>query len=406
MAALASEKREIASIIDGVEVRNGSLKDICPPHRHADVVATYFQGGPEEINNAIAAAGNARQQWANAPFDQRAAVFLRAAELLAGRRRALVNAATMLGQSKTVHQAEIDAACEMIDFWRFNVHYARQILEEQPMSSPGIWNRVDYRPLDGFVLAITPFNFTSIAGNLPTAPALMGNTVVWKAASTSVLSSQIIMETLLEAGLPNGVINLVHAPGKMISEHALKHEDMAGVHFTGSTATFRKIWSTIGSNIDNYKSYPRIVGETGGKNFIFAHESADMDALAVAIVRGAFEFQGQKCSAASRVYVPESMWPALSERLDAEISALKMGDVADFQNFMGAVIDRSSFEKIQRYIEFTKTNDGASVWRGGRCDDSVGYFVEPTVVLADDPNHRLMCEENIWTGGYNSSLRQ
>ena len=393
LKSLENEQREIASVVGGKEVRTGKTYAIRPPHRHRDTIATVHQGDADTVNAAIHAAQAAKGEWAGLPFDARAAVLLRAAELLAGRFRATINAATMLGQSKTVHQAEIDAACELIDFFRFNVHFAHQILEEQPDSPSGSWNRVDYRPLDGFVLAVTPFNFTSIAGNLPTAPALMGNTVVWKTATTAAFSAQVIMDVLREAGLPDGVINLVHVPGSVVGQAALAHPDLAGIHFTGSTPTFQGLWRGVGENIASYKTYPRLVGETGGKDFIFAHASADVRALAVAIVRGAFEYQGQKCSAASRVYVPESLWPALKKELEAEVSALKMGDIADYKNFMGAVIDEKSFDKIKGYIDYARSEPGAEVWLGGGCDKSEGYFIEPTVVLADDPNHRLMQEE-------------
>jgi 1-pyrroline-5-carboxylate dehydrogenase len=323
----------------------------------------------------------------------RLAVFLRAAELLAGPWRATLNAATMLGQSKTVHQAEIDSACELIDFWRFNPSYMTRIYEEQPQSSPGVWNRMEYRPLEGFVFAVTPFNFTSIAGNLPTSPALMGNTVVWKPASTAAYSAHFIMRLLQEAGLPEGVINLVYGPGAAVGDAALRSPDLAGVHFTGSTAVFQQMWKTIGGSIDRYRSYPRIVGETGGKDFIVAHKTADVDAVATAIVRGSFEYQGQKCSAASRVYAPSNLWPSLRERLAEQVAELKMGDVTDFSNFMGAVIDAKAQEGHREAIEEARGYSDTQILVGGGVDSEVGYFVEPTVIETRDPNFRLLRDE-------------
>ncbi|MEE8408048.1 MAG: L-glutamate gamma-semialdehyde dehydrogenase [Myxococcota bacterium] len=391
--AIASEVRELTLIIDGREVRTNEQIDLHPPHDHKRVIASLHQGGPREVEQAIEAARLARNDWASMPFDERAGVLLRAADLLAGRLRARCNAATMLGQSKTFHQAEIDAACELIDFWRFNVAFAQQLMADQPMSSAGVWNRVDYRPLDGFVLAVSPFNFTSIAGNLPTAPALMGNTVVWKPATTAALSAQVIMDILVEAGLPPGVINLVHAPGRVIGDTALTHPDLSGVHFTGSSGTFQHMWKTVGENLESYHSYPRLVGETGGKDFIFAHASANVQALVTAAVRGAFEYQGQKCSAASRMYVPESLWNEFSECFEAEVKQIKVGDPTDVDNFMGAVIDAKAFKDITGYIDFAKEEKGGKIWIGGTYDDSEGYFIQPTVVLAEDPKHRLMQEE-------------
>ena len=391
--SMAKEQRDLPLVIGGKEVRTKKTLEVRAPHKHSERLATLHQGDASHVQRAVDAALEAREMWASMSYDDRAAIFLKAAELLSGRYRYQLNAATMLGQSKTAHQAEIDSACELIDFLRFNVHFGKEILADQPVSSKGLWNRVDYRPLDGFVLAVTPFNFTAIAGNLPTAPALMGNTVLWKPATTSALSSQWVMDLLMEAGLPPGVINMVHAPGKEIGAHVLGHRNLAGVHFTGSTQTFRSMWSTIGQNIESYASYPRIVGETGGKDFIFAHASADVEALAVAVVRGGFEYQGQKCSAASRIYVPQSMWKELSSRLEAHVAALKMGDVADFSNFMGAVIDGRSFEKIKGYIDHAKQGSGNQIITGGSCDDSEGYFVQPTLVKVEDPKHKLMCEE-------------
>ncbi len=392
LAAMREETRDLPSIIDGQEI-TGPVIDVRSPHDHHRIIARTHQAGESGTSLAIVAAMRARHDWAALPFEQRAAVFLRAAELFAGPYRARINATTMLGQGKTAHQAEIDSACELIDFLRFNVHYARKLQFDQPISTHEIWNQVEHRPLDGFVLAITPFNFTAIAGNLPTAPALLGNTVVWKPASSAALSNQVIMDVLREAGLPNGVINLVHGTGPEISNVAMMHPDLAGVHFTGSTQVFKSLWSMVGQNINTYKSYPRLVGETGGKDFIVAHPSADIQALAVGLIRGAFEYQGQKCSAASRAYIPESMWPELSERLIAEVSALKVGDTSDFSNFMGAVIDERAYRKIAAYIDLAKEDSSTTIVTGGTYDDSTGYFIQPTIVLTTDPKHRLMREE-------------
>ena len=361
------------------------------PHDKAHVLATVSKGGAEHVQQAIDAAADAWHDWSRTPWEERAAVLLRAAELLAGPWRATLNAATMLGQSKTAHQAEIDAACELIDFWRFNVSYMTRIYEEQPVSSPGVWNRMDYRPLEGFVFAVTPFNFTAIGGNLPTSAALMGNTVVWKPASTAAYSAHFLMKLLQAAGLPDGVINLVYGSGAEIGDAALASEHLAGVHFTGSTGVFQGMWQTIGANIANYRNYPRIVGETGGKDFILAHETADVDGIATAIVRGAFEYQGQKCSAASRLFISDNLWPQLRERLADEIDALPIGDVRDFSNFMGAVIDGKSFKTQATAIDEAKAK--AKIVAGGSYDDSDGWFVRPTVVETDDPDFRLMKEE-------------
>jgi 1-pyrroline-5-carboxylate dehydrogenase len=393
LADYTQTNTEVPLVIDGKRITTDKHLEVRPPHKHHQVVGTLFQGTQEHIQQAIDSCLKARADWANTSYDARAAIFLKAADLLCGPYRAKINATTMLCQSKTAHQAEIDAACELADFWRFNVHYGRQILEDQPISSNGLWNQVDYRPLDGFVTAVSPFNFTSIAGNLPTAPALMGNTVVWKPATTAALSNQVIMDLLLEAGLPAGVINVVHVPGIFFGDVALKHPDLSGIHFTGSTPTFQRMWSTVGAGIADYNAYPRLVGETGGKDFIFAHPSADVRALAVAMVRGAFEYQGQKCSAASRAYIPESLWPELSGHLESEIAALKMGDVADFSNFMGAVIDAKAFTKISGYIDHAKDSSDAQVWLGGDYSDGEGYFISPTVILADKPDYKSMCEE-------------
>jgi len=393
LVSLASEKRELTPVIDGRPVRTGQVMEVRPPHRRHDVVATLHQGGARDVETAVQAAMRARDGWASMPFDDRAAIFLKAADLLAGRCRARANAATMLGQSKTVHQAEIDSACELIDFWRFNVAFARQLMQDQPYSPPGQWNRLDYRPLDGFVLAITPFNFTSIAGNLPTSPAIMGNTVVWKPATTAALSAQAIMDVLVEAGLPAGVINLVHAPGRVIGETALRHPALAGVHFTGSTGTFQGMWRTVAENLERYRCWPRLVGETGGKDFVFAHASADVEALATAVVRGGFEYQGQKCSAVSRVYVPRGMWKEFHERLEADVKSIRTGDIADLRCFMGAVIDGAAYRSIGEYVDYARTAPGGRILLGGGRSDAEGWFVEPTVVLAEDPAHRLMQEE-------------
>jgi 1-pyrroline-5-carboxylate dehydrogenase len=388
---MRSERIEIPCVIGGQDVETGTLREAVMPHDKDHVLAVVHQGGTAEVEQAIEASADAWNDWHRLPWEERAAVFLRAAELLAGPWRDTLNAATMLGQSKTAHQAEIDAACELTDFWRFNPYFMVRMYEEQPFSSPGVWNRMEYRPLEGFVFAVTPFNFTAIGGNLPTSPALMGDTVVWKPAATSALSSYYIMRLLQEAGLPDGVINLVYGPPAEIADAALSSPDLAGVHFTGSTEVFQGIWKTIGNNIASYRNYPRIVGETGGKDFIVAHPTADVAAVAAAIVRGSFEYQGQKCSAASRVYAPENLWNELRERLVEEVRGIKMGDVSDFSNFMGAVIDEKALAKHREAIEEAKT--AANVLVGGGVDDSEGYFVEPTVIETSDPNFRLMREE-------------
>ena len=380
-------------IIGGREVTSGDLYEAVAPHDHKHVLADVHQSSATHLVDAVEAAAAAKKQWSTVPWPDRAAIFLRAAELLSGPWRATINAATMLGQSKTVHQAEIDAACELIDFLRFNVEYAQRIYNEQPLSAPGTWNQMDYRPLEGFVFAVTPFNFTSIAANLATAPALMGNTVVWKPSPTQSLSAHYTMKMLEAAGLPAGVVNLVHGPGPELGEAALSHPDLGGIHFTGSTATFDWMWGRVGANISAYKSFPRIVGETGGKDFIVAHKSASVEALATAILRGAFEYQGQKCSAASRVYIPSNLWGALKERLADEIPNIKMGDVSDFHNFMGAVIDERAFAKHSNALEEAKSSSSVAVVAGGDADDSRGYFVSPTVVETHDPHARLLREE-------------
>jgi 1-pyrroline-5-carboxylate dehydrogenase len=390
---MKAERLEIPCVIGGEDVTTGTLKQAVMPHDKDHVLADVHQGGAKEVERAVDAAADAWEDWHRMPWEERAAIFLRAAELLAGPWRDTLNAATMLGQSKTAHQAEIDAACELIDFWRYNPVFMTRIYEEQPVSSPGMWNRLEYRPLEGFVFAVTPFNFTAIAGNLPTSPALMGNTVVWKPAGTAMLSAYYLMRLLQEAGLPAGVINLVYGSGKEIGDAALGSEHLAGVHFTGSTPVFQGMWKQIGQSIANYRSYPRIVGETGGKDFIVAHPTADVDALATAIVRGSFEYQGQKCSAASRVYAPAKLWPELKERLVTQVRELRVGDVSDFSNFMGAVIDASSFRTQKEAIEEAKAHAHTQVIVGGGVDDSEGYFVEPTVIETEDPNFRLLREE-------------
>jgi 1-pyrroline-5-carboxylate dehydrogenase len=393
LAEMSSKVIEIMPSIDGATVPTGRTAEAVMPHDHGHVLAVWHRAGTQEVSRAVEAALAAHRSWSSLPWPDRAAIFLRAAELLAGPYRMTLNAATMLGQSKTAHQAEIDAACELIDFWRYNVAYADEIYRQQPGSSPGTWNALDYRPLEGFVFAVTPFNFTSIAGNLPTAPALMGNTVVWKPASTAVYAAHFVMEILEAAGLPSGVINMVPGAGPDVAAVALASPDLAGIHFTGSTATFQEMWERTGQNIRAYRSYPRIVGETGGKDFVIAHASADVQALATALVRGAFEYQGQKCSAASRAFIPASLWPRLERILREQVAAIQMGDVADFTNFMGAVIDRSAWTKIKGYLDRARASSDVEVLIGGGTDDAKGYFVEPTVVRARQPEHPLLREE-------------
>ncbi|HVS03980.1 MAG TPA: L-glutamate gamma-semialdehyde dehydrogenase [Thermoanaerobaculia bacterium] len=390
---MLGERVEVPLLIGGREVRTGNTLEVVCPHDHGHVLATCHQAGAAEVAQAVAAAGEAWREWSETAWESRAAVLLKAADLLAGPWRDTVNAATMLGQSKTVYQAEIDAACELIDFWRFNPHYMRQLYAEQPASVRGQWNYVEYRSLEGFVFAVTPFNFTSIGGNLPTAPALLGNVVLWKPASTAILSNYYLMRVLEEAGLPPGVINFVPGRGAQVGDPVFAHPELAGLHFTGSTATFQHMWRVIAEGLPSYRSYPRIVGETGGKNFVFAHASADVAALATALVRGAFEYQGQKCSAASRAYLPRSLWPQLQERLEADLAAIRMGDPTDFRNFMAAVIDRAAYRSILEYVEHARHASEAEILFGGGDDDSTGYFIEPTVVLTSDPRFRLMREE-------------
>jgi 1-pyrroline-5-carboxylate dehydrogenase len=390
---LSASEIEVPMVIGGKQVRTGSTAQAVMPHNHQHVLATYHQGGEAEVGMAVEAAAEAHREWSSLPWEARAAVFLRAADLLTGPWRDTMNAATMLGQSKTAFQAEIDAACELADFWRFNVSYMHRLMSEQPTSSPGVWNRVEYRPLEGFVFAVSPFNFTAIAGNLPTSPALMGNTVIFKPASTAVFSAHFLMQLLAEAGLPPGVINMVLGSGSRIGDPVLNRPELAGIHFTGSTAVFQSMWRTIGQNIDGYHGYPRIVGETGGKDYIFLHPSGDPDAAATALVRGGFEYQGQKCSAASRVYAPSNLWPRMRELLEEQVGSIPMGDVADFRNFMGAVIDRNSYSTQAEAIKQAESSSDAEVLVGGRVDDSEGWFVSPTVVTTRDPSFDLMRRE-------------
>jgi len=390
---LADGAIEVPLVIGGEEVRTGNLGRMVVPHDHQHSLGTYHKAGQDEVQAAIEAAEAARPEWDAMPWQDRAAIFLRAAEMLASTHRDTINAATMLNQSKTVYQAEIDAACELIDFYRYNVAFAQELYEAQPESSPGCWNRVEHRPLDGFVFAVTPFNFTSIAGNLPTAPALLGNTCLWKPASTSVHSNWFVMKLLQDAGLPPGVINFIPGSGGEVGDPVVADRRLAGIHFTGSTGVFQGIWRSIGENINNYGQYPRLVGETGGKDFVFAHASAGVEGLVTALVRGAFEYQGQKCSAASRAYIPASLWGEVRERLVAEIARIEMGDVRDFRNFMGAVIDQASFDNLKGAIDAARDDSACTIVAGGECDDSKGWFVSPTVVEVSDPRHTMMRTE-------------
>ncbi len=393
LGEMLGEEVEIPLVIGGREVRTGDTAKAVCPHDHGQVLATYHQAGAKEVAAAAEAAKTAWREWSELPWEERLAVFLRAADLLAGPSRDSVNGATMLNQSKTVFQAEIDSACELADFWRFNPYYARQIYAEQPYSPALTWNRVDYRPLEGFVFAVTPFNFTSIGGNLPTAPALMGNTVLWKPASSSVFSNYHVFRVLEAAGLPPGVINFLPGRASKVGDPVLAHPDLAGIHFTGSTPVFQQMWKTLGDNIAQYRSYPRVVGETGGKNFVLAHVSADAAALATALVRGAFEYQGQKCSAASRAYVPRSLWGDVRRRIEEMVASIRMGAPTDFGHFMAAVIDENSFDRIMEYVDYAKGSPDAEILTGGKGDKSHGYFIEPTVVLTTDPRFRLMKHE-------------
>lgn len=383
---------DIPLVVQGKTRQGNSSVPLTSPHDHARAIANVSQADPSDIEMAVNAAVTAQNDWANMPFESRAAVFLRAADLLAGPWRQRLNAATMLGQSKTIHQAEIDSACELIDFLRFNVAFARDLQSQQPLSPAGMRNALEYRPLEGFVYAVTPFNFTAIAGNLPCAPALMGNTVVWKPAFTASLSNYLFMQLLEEAGLPPGVINFVPGDAALVSKTVMASPHFSALHYTGSTEVFDMLWKQVANNLSNYRSYPRLVGETGGKDFVLAHPSADADTLAVALLRGAFEYQGQKCSAASRAYIPASLWPRVKERLLADLATIRAGDVADLSNFMGAVIDRKAFERIKRYIAQARA-DGHDIIAGGHCDDSKGYFIDPTVIVVNDPQAVTMREE-------------
>ncbi|MGZ3695642.1 MAG: L-glutamate gamma-semialdehyde dehydrogenase [Bdellovibrionota bacterium] len=393
LKSFRSEVLDIPLIIGGKEIRTGNTIKAIEPHAHGKVLANVHQAGEKEVKLAIESSAKAKKDWERLQWQDRAAVFLKAADLLAGKYRPILNAATMLNQSKTVHQAEIDAACELIDFFRFNASYLKKIYSEQPESSPGVWNRMEYRPLEGFVLAITPFNFTSIAGNLPTAPAMLGNVCLWKPSATSLFSGYWIMKILEEAGLPPGVVNFLPGPSSGIANLMIEHRDFAGIHFTGSTAVFNNIWKTIGNSAGKYRSYPRVVGETGGKDFVFVHSDSDPKEVATALVRGAFEYQGQKCSAASRAYLPRSLWKDIEKEMLSQLGEIKMGDPTDFKNFVAAVIDEKSFDKLSGYIERTKKNPDARIVFGGKCDKSVGYFVQPTVIETKNPKMETMCEE-------------
>lgn len=393
LSQMAGEQIDVPLIIGGKEVRTGNTEEMVMPHNHKHVLGVFHKAGEKEVKAAIDAAEAARPEWDAMPWQDRAGIFLRAAEMLTTTHRDTINAATMLNQSKTVFQAEIDSACELIDFFKFNVGFAQQLYQSQPQSGPGCWNRLEHRPLDGFVFAITPFNFTSIAGNLPTAPALLGNSVVWKPASTSVYSNYYLMQLLQDAGMPAGVLNFVPGSGAAVGDPVVADERLAGIHFTGSTKTFQHIWKSVGNNINKYKQYPRLVGETGGKDFIFVHPSTEVDVLVTAIIRGAFEYQGQKCSAASRAYIPRSMWKEVEASLVEEMAKLKMGDVMDFRNFTSAVIDAKSYNNLKTAIDGAKSDSGCRIVAGGECDDTDGWFVAPTVVEVSDPLHQMMKTE-------------
>ncbi|MBB77478.1 MAG: 1-pyrroline-5-carboxylate dehydrogenase [Crocinitomicaceae bacterium] len=390
---LYNQTVDIPMYIDGKEIRTDNKIKISPPHDHKHIIGQFNYGESKHVNDAINAAMNARDKWSNLPWEQRAAIFLKAADLLAGPYRDKMNAATMLGQSKNVYQAEIDAACELIDFFKFNVQYMTEIYSQQPESLPGIWNRLEYRPLEGFIFAITPFNFTSICANLCAAPAMMGNVIVWKPADSQMYSAKVIMELFQAAGVPDGVINLISVDGPVAGDIIFKHKDFAGLHFTGSTAVFRNLWKEIGNNIEKYKNYPRIVGETGGKDFIMVHKSANCDEVATAVTRGAFEYQGQKCSAASRVYIPENIWNTVKNRIIKDVSSFKMGSPEDTSNFINAVIDEKAFDKIVEYIEYIKKQNDAEILIGGGYNKTSGYFIEPTVVVTSNAKFKTMCEE-------------
>jgi len=394
LAELSQKEIEIPLIIGGKEVRTGDTANCIMPHNHGHVLATFHQAGEKEVLEAIESAQAAWKQWSVTPLQERAAIFLKMAELLTGPYRDIINAATMLNMSKNVFQAEIDAACELIDFWNFNCWFAQELYNHQPMYSPEpTKNSMEHRPLEGFVFAVTPFNFTSIAANLPSAPALMGNVAIWKPASSAVYPAYFIMQLFKEAGLPDGVINFIPGRGSVVGPLVMDHPNLAGIHFTGSTSVFQNMWEHIGGNIKQYASYPRIVGETGGKDFCIAHESVNQDALVTAMVRGAFEFQGQKCSAMSRAYIPSTIWPEIEENLLKEMATITMGDPSDFSNFVNAVIDKNSFDSIKDFIDDASNSDDAEIIFGGTCDDSVGYFIEPTIILTKDPKFRTMCEE-------------
>jgi 1-pyrroline-5-carboxylate dehydrogenase len=393
LAELKSRKLEIPMVINGEEVRTDTKIEIRSPHKHSQLLGHYYQGNESEVAMAVEATIEAQKTWAHTPWEQRAAIFLKAADLIAGPYRHIFNAASMLAHSKTIFQAEIDAVCELVDFLRFNCNFAQQIYDIQPNNALNIWDRLDHRPLEGFIFAVTPFNFISINGNLPTAPAIMGNVTVWKPASTAAYTSHFIMKVLREAGLPKGVINLIFARGATIGDTVLRNKHLAGIHFTGSTTTFQAMWKTVGENIANYRCYPRIVGETGGKDFIIAHNSCDVDALVTAIVRGSFEFQGQKCSASSRCYLPKSLWPEIKEKLVSQTNELKMGDPEDYTNFVNAIIDESAYRSIVAYIDYAKQSNNCEIICGGEYEDSKGWFIKPTVVTTTDPHFKLMEEE-------------
>jgi len=393
LAEMRSQMADVPMYIGAEEIRTNNKQPLTCPHDHQHILGHYNEGDATHVNQAIESALQAREQWANLPWQNRVTIFLKAADLSATKYRMDLNASTMLGQSKNAYQAEIDAACEWIDFLRFNAHFAAQIYAQQPESTEGVWNRLEYRPLEGFVFAITPFNFTAIAGNLPASAALMGNVVVWKPSPQQIFSANILMKILKEAGLPDGVINLIYTDGPITGDIVFKHPQFAGVHFTGSTKVFQHIWTTIGANIHLYKSYPRIVGETGGKDFVVAHKSADPKALAVGLVRGAFEYQGQKCSAASRAYIPQNLWEETSKYVKAFLKEIKIGVTEDFSNFVNAVIDEKAFDKIANYVEEAKHTENAEIFAGGNYDKSKGYFIEPTIILTQDPYYKTMCEE-------------
>jgi 1-pyrroline-5-carboxylate dehydrogenase len=393
LAELKKEQIDVPMYIGNKEIRTNKKGTLHPPHEIAHTLGTYSEGNEKHVQQAIDAALAAKESWANMDWETRANIFLKAADLMATKYRPYMNGTTMLGQSKNAYQAEIDSACELIDFLRFNVHFLSEIYKQQPISSPGMHNRMEYRPLEGFVLAITPFNFTAIGGNLPTSAAMCGNVVVWKAAHTQIYSAQMFMRVLKEAGLPDGVINLIYVDGPTLGKICFSHPDFAGVHFTGSTGVFNYMWKTIGENVSNYKSYPRIVGETGGKDFVLAHKSADVDVVVTALLRGAFEFQGQKCSAASRAYIPSNLADEVKKKLIAGVKSFKMGNPEDFTNFINAVIDEKSFDNIKRYLDNAKKDKKAEIWVGGKCDKSQGYFVQPTIIEAKDPKYVTMCEE-------------